>query len=212
MFRTKSAVALVLAFGVLAATAGGASAVISRLSIERAGRIELPSQAKLKFTDESGTRRVECEVRLRGILRQGPIEVRAGEAFGEIAEVAIVNCVGGTVDRALFFIAERSVWPIVSETVNGGEPKTVRDMTFRVVGVRIRFEAIGAATRCLYEGEFVAHLELRQIARESTSYTTGTARLREEIPLRLAAGATCPRMLVVEGSLKFEAAQTFTFQ
>jgi hypothetical protein len=171
-----AAIALV-AFAALSTSAGAATA-----EIDPAGAIASESNGRLTF---GSSPTIQCNVTLNGTLASS-VELSVGRRLGEVTEVRIRECAGGSVSAIL-----SPPWEMTISAILGTAPDNLTGLLFAIDGAAFNLSVFGGFVNCLYIGDAGALLNAVDTGRNT--YSTGTIDALEEVQLpRGGGGGLCP--------------------
>lgn len=156
--RLKLLLAAALALVALAATSTAASAAY--FEIQNPGEFTTTSSGKITFS-AAGFITIRCDLTLIGETEGGLIEKVSGAKFGEITDVQIDNCEGGSVTEVL------TPFDLVYSSIEGTLPNAVTAINFAVANAGFKLRGPGGL-ECLYAGAVFA----RTAVSGSNPYTT----------------------------------------
>ncbi|MGN6189913.1 MAG: hypothetical protein ACTHOE_13545 [Conexibacter sp.] len=202
--KTKFAIALVVALSAIGVAASSASAITA--SVANAGAVNATGTA----TFEGSGLSIVCPLTLRTSLLRGPITLAANAQIGEVSEVTIGSCTGGSVERVL-----NTPWRLtIRDTLPTLTSLTTRNATgvlVNIVGSAFLLSTFGGALNCLYRGNAGALMPMTHTAPESTTYTARSLEALRATELPLFSGeAFCPRTGHFAGNFTLSAVQTIT--
>jgi hypothetical protein len=205
MFRRAR---LAVALAVVASGVAASSAAALDMTIDPAGRVVTASNGKLTFGEAVS---IQCNVTLKATLAATSIAVTSGAHVGEVSEVSIRNCEGGSVSGVLGLPWEITI-DAPLETEPEAEPRNLTGMLFELRDVAFNLSIFGGFVNCLYRGDTAGLAELIPTGEGETTYTANAIASLGEVFVPFERGSGfCPEDGAFTGEFTVNPEQTYAF-